>query len=176
MTTIPSNPTASWLWWKFRKTVCTKNVAGPRTLRCEWSNLRREILSSHSVCTLADLSCGFWHVGSCFQLYWNLWHPYCYFCNYWWKRCSLYKAASVFSFISSRHWKLCERHWRSEVLRLKKPVRCPNKIQGQGQYSGTVQNFCQKLRDCLLPFWFGQITRSPLVLWARLTTPLLLQT
>lgn len=121
-----------------------------------------------SVSTLSIMSCRFWWVVSCFQFYRNLWHPYCYFCNDWWKRCSLYQATSVFSFISSRHSELCERHWRSEVLRLKKPVCCANKIQGQGQYQygTTVQfRFCQKLRECLLSFFLGKIKLSPLYFW-----------
>ena len=112
-----------------------------------------EDVSPH-FCLRLDISkwSGFWLVVSCFQLYWDLRDPYCYFCNNWWKRCSLYQAASIFSFVSGRHWELRERHWRSEVLRLEKPVHCPIKIQRQGQYGGAGQFFLQKSYFTSTPF------------------------
>lgn len=46
------------------------------------------------------------------QFYWELWYPYCYICNSWWKRRCVYQAASIIFFVCFRHWELCKGHWR----------------------------------------------------------------
>lgn len=73
-----------------------------------------------------------WQKNSSLQLYWKLRHTYSYLGNSWWERYSLYQAAPIITIISNRHWGLCKRHCRSEVLCIKLYKYCPLKIQGQG--------------------------------------------
>lgn len=46
------------------------------------------------------------------QFYWELWYPYCYICNSWRKRRSIYQAAPIIFFVCPRHWELCKGHWK----------------------------------------------------------------